>query len=42
MLDNASIHRTKVVRQQMKDRGVAIVYNVPYSPAYMGIESFWS
>ena len=41
LLDNASIHKTKKVKEFAKREGIPLVYNVKYSPQYNGIEEFW-
>ena len=41
-LDNCSIHLTNDVRQQAAKLKVPLVFNVPYSPWFNGIEHFWA
>ena len=42
ILDNASIHKTKVVREYCTQKQIKIIWNVPYSPWFNGIEEVWS
>ena len=41
-LDNASIHRSKNVLQFAAERGIDLLFNVPYRPDLNGIEYFWA
>ena len=42
VLDNASIHKTKSVKDWARENDVNIIYNVPYAPWFNGIEEFWA
>ena len=42
MLDNCSIHRTLKLKARAAELGIPLVFNVAYSPQYMGIETFWA
>ena len=42
ILDNASIHKTKLVREYCLRKNIQIIWNVPYSPWFNGIEEVWS
>ena len=42
LLDNASIHRTKVVREYCDKNEIRLVWNVPYCPQFNGIEEYWA
>ena len=41
ILDNASIHKTKVVREYCKRNNIKLVYLPAYSPEYNYIEKIW-
>ncbi len=41
-MDNLAVHKTAKVRRAMADLNMDPIFNVPYSPDYNGIESFWS
>ena len=41
ILDNASIHKTKIVREYCEDKRIILVYLPPYSPEYNYIEKIW-
>ncbi len=40
--DQCSIHKGQKVRNRLQREGVPLVFNVPYSPEYAGIETFWA
>ena len=40
-MDNASIHKAKVIKDACEELDITVVFNMPYSPHLMGIESFW-
>ena len=42
LLDNASIHKTKLVREYCAERQIRLIWNVPYCPWFNGIEEVWS
>jgi len=37
-MDNLSVHRSRLVRDRMKELDIKAVFNVPYSPQYNPIE----
>ena len=41
LLDNAKIHKTNALRHIVDQKGINLVYNVPYQPQFNGIELFW-
>lgn len=41
-LDNASFHKTNLVRDAAEELGIRLIWNVPYSPEYNPIESCFS
>jgi transposase len=41
-LDNLSVHKTKKVKEKLSELNIHPVYNVPYSPDFNGIESYFS
>lgn len=41
IIDNASIHKTKKVREYCKNHNIKLVYLPPYSPEYNKIEFLW-
>lgn len=41
-MDNLSVHKTKQVKEALKRLNIIPIYNVPYSPDFNGIESFFS
>ena len=41
-LDNLSVHKTLDVRQKFKDLNIVPIFNIPYSPDFNGIESYFS
>ena len=41
-LDNLSVHRTKSVKKKFADLNIHPIYNIPYSPDFNGIESYFS
>jgi transposase len=42
ILDNASIHKTKLVRSACEDREIRLVFTPPYSPWYNPVEFAFS
>ena len=42
MLDNASIHKTKKVKQYCAENDIELAYNVPYQPQFAAIEECWA
>jgi transposase len=42
IMDNASIHRRKEIREAIEKAGCHLVYQPPYSPDLNPIEHFWS
>lgn len=42
VMDNAPIHKTKVIQKLIEDRGYKCLYLPPYSPFLNPIEKFWS
>ena len=40
-LDNASIHSSDATRSVAFDLGVPLIFNMPYRPAFNGIENMW-
>ena len=41
-MDNASIHKAGLVKEWARNNSVHLIYNVPYSPWFNGIEEFWA
>ena len=41
-LDNLSVHKTKKVKQKLEELKIHPIYNIPYSPDFNGIESYFS
>jgi len=41
-VDNLQVHKTKRVRDLCAEAGINLIFNVPYSPEFNGIESYWS
>ena len=41
-MDNLSVHKTKVSKETLKRLKIILIFNVPYSPDFNGIESFFS
>ena len=41
-MDNAKIHKVKMVREAIEAKGAKLVYLSPYSPEFSPIENFWS
>ena len=41
-LDNCRVHHSKIVQQQLKERGVACIFNIAYSPQLNPIEYVWA
>jgi transposase len=37
-LDNLSVHRSKAAMQEYQRLGVEVIFSIPYSPEYNGIE----
>jgi transposase len=42
IMDNASIHLSKMVRQSIEKAGAKLIYLSPYSPDFSPIENLWS
>ena len=42
LLDNASIHRTLIVKEYCARNKIAIAFNVAYAPWFNGIEEVWA
>ena len=42
VMDNASIHKPKVIKALIEERGHKCIYLPPYSPFLNPIEEFWS
>jgi len=40
-LDNATIHKANIVKEAAEQAEIKLVYNLPYCPHLMGIESLW-
>jgi transposase len=41
LLDNCSIHKAKATRETADALGIEFIWNVPYKPAFNGIEYVW-
>jgi len=41
-LDNLSVHKTKAVKEKFAELNIHPIYNIPYSPDFNGIESYFS
>jgi transposase len=41
-MDNLRVHKTKVVLEACRLHQVSTIYNVPYSPDFNGIESYFA
>ena len=41
-MDNLMVHRTNKIKAVYKRLNITPIYNVPYSPQYNGIESYFS
>jgi len=41
-LDNLSVHKTNVSKELLESLGIKSIFNVPYSPQFNGIESYFS
>ncbi|MFN9906006.1 MAG: hypothetical protein ACK56F_07765 [bacterium] len=41
-MDNLSVHKTKLSLATMKKLSITPIFNVPYSPDFNGIETFFS
>ena len=39
--DNCPTHKANIVKDYLGEKGVPIVFNLPYCPEYNGIESLW-
>ena len=42
IMDNASIHQSKIVREAIEKVGAKLIYLSPYSPEFSPIENCWS
>ena len=42
LLDNATVHQTRALREEAERAGVPLVFNVPYSPWFNSIELHWA
>ena len=40
-MDNLSVHKTRGVRAAYEELEITPIFNIPYSPQYNGIESYW-
>ena len=40
--DNCKTHRAHLVRDFLTENDISVVFNIPYSPQYNGIESLWA
>ena len=40
-MDNLVVHKSSYVREVYKELNLTPIFNVPYSPQYNGIESYW-
>ena len=38
LMDNATIHKTKKIKQELLTKNIKVIYNVPYHPEYNPIE----
>ena len=41
-LDNLSVHKTRAVKEKFEELKIHPIYNIPYSPDFNGIESYFS
>ena len=41
-MDNLSVHKTKLSKKTLKKLKIIPIFNVPYSPDFNGIETFFS
>ncbi len=41
-LDNLSVHKTNVSKEIFKELKITAIFNIPYSPQFNGIESYFS
>ena len=41
-LDNLSVHKTNLSKEMFKELKVTPIFNIPYSPQFNGIESYFS
>ena len=42
IIENASIHKTKAIKEFAEKNNMSLVFNVPYSPLLNGIEEIWA
>ena len=42
IIENASIHKTKAIKEFDEKNNMSLVFNVPYSPLLNGIEEIWA
>lgn len=42
VMDNASIHTSKIVEEAIQEAGAKLIYLSPYSPEFSPLENFWS
>lgn len=42
LMDNSSVHRSQLVKTKIEELQINVLWNVPYSPQYNGIELFWA
>ena len=40
--DNASYHRSNLVKEYSNSNDLRLVFNLPYKPEYNGIETMWA
>ena len=41
-MDNLSVHKTNLSKELFKELKITPVFNIPYSPQFNGIESYFS
>jgi len=41
-MDNLSVHKTNLSKELFKELKIVPVFNIPYSPQFNGIESYFS
>ena len=41
-MDNLAVHKSKEMMMFYKENEIDVVFNLPYSPKFNGIESFFS
>ena len=41
-LDNLSVHKTNLSKEMFKELNVIPIFNIPYSPQFNGIETYFS